>query len=173
MDSIEFAARHGFALQLPGVFAGAPFFRTWPQPIGSGSCRAHTAKPARRIGFSPPHCHVRQDGAAARAFWEPYHIGYLDWVWGEIGKHTGMTMPPANPAAAYGDPINSPALCGSPHEIAERILRWNETLGGIDRLLLKFDGGGMPEREVMGCLDLFAGAVMPEIARGLARAGAA
>jgi alkanesulfonate monooxygenase SsuD/methylene tetrahydromethanopterin reductase-like flavin-dependent oxidoreductase (luciferase family) len=172
MDSIEFAARNGFALQLPGVFAGAPFFKDMSAAYRERFVPGPQGETARRIGFTA-HIHVRPDGAEARAFWEPYHIGYLDWVWGEIGKHTGMKMPLASPATAYGDAVSSPALCGSPHEIAERILRWNETLGGIDRLLLKFDGGGMPEREVMGCLDLFAGTVMPEIARGLNRADAA
>ena len=48
-------------------------------------------------------------------------------------------------------------------EVAERIAAWNETLGGIDRLMLKFDGGNLPEADVLASVQRFADEVMPRL----------
>ena len=78
-DSSDMAARLGLPLQLPGVFAGAGAFaglaehyrRAW-NAIG------HAGAP--RVGFTA-HCFVGDDGATARDYWAPWHLGYQRWVW--------------------------------------------------------------------------------------------
>ncbi len=153
-ESIRFAASRKLDLQLPGVYAAAPSF--------AGLAKLYRAlHPAGRIGFTA-HIHVRKDGAQARDFWEPYHLAYLDWVWAMIHEGSGggfPKMPPATAARAFADPHVSPALCGSPNEVADRLLAWNEALGGIDVMLLKFDGGAMPLIEVERAMALVAGPV--------------
>ena len=163
LESAEAAARLGLPLQLPGVFAGAGAFvkladhyrRCWEDAGHDG--------PAR-IGYTA-HCYVGDDTAAARDHWAPWHLGYLHWVWELICAQSGGSGPPpiSDREAAFEDPVRSPALCGDADEVAERITRWNETLGGIDRLVLKFDGGNLPEADVHASVQRFADEVAPRL----------
>jgi alkanesulfonate monooxygenase SsuD/methylene tetrahydromethanopterin reductase-like flavin-dependent oxidoreductase (luciferase family) len=167
-DSAEMAARLGLPLQLPGVFAGAGAFaglaehyrRAW-------SAAGHPGVP--RVGFTT-HCHVGDDGAAARDYWAPWHLGYQRWVWELICAQSGHEGPPpiADRRAAFEDPERSPALCGDPIEVAERIVAWHGVLNGIDRLVVKFDGGNLPEDVVHASMALFAKEVVPRVRRAVA-----
>ncbi|MEE4300399.1 MAG: LLM class flavin-dependent oxidoreductase [Pseudomonadales bacterium] len=167
-DSADMAARLGLPLQLPGVFAGADAFaglaehyrRAW-------SAAAHAGAP--RIGFTA-HCFVGPDGDAARDYWAPWHLGYQRWVWALICAQSGREGPPpiADRHAAFEDAKRSPALCGDPEEVAGRIVAWHGVLKGIDRLVLKFDGGNLPEARVHDSLELFSREVMPRVRKAIA-----
>jgi alkanesulfonate monooxygenase SsuD/methylene tetrahydromethanopterin reductase-like flavin-dependent oxidoreductase (luciferase family) len=161
-DSIRAAAERKLDLQLPGVFAGAPHF--------AGLARLYRElHPKGRIGFTA-HIHVRESGEDARRVWAPYHLAYLDWVWGMIHEGARGAMPkppPATAERAYLDTANSPALCGSPTEIAARILAWDKALGGIDVLLLKFDGGNLPDADIDLSMRLVASEVRSQVEDGL------
>ncbi len=162
-DSVRCAASRGLDLQLPGVFAAAPAFTPLAR-LYRELC------PTGRIGFTA-HVFVRQDGEQARRVWEPYHLGYLDWVWGMIhdGARGAMPKPPpATAARAYLDPVLSPALCGNPDEVAKRLIAWDEALGGIDVILLKFDGGGLPMAEVLESMRLVIEEVRPRVREAIA-----
>ena len=160
--SVRAVAARKLDLQLPGVFAGAPRFAELARLY-------RTLHPEGRIGFTA-HVHVQTDGAKAKAFWAPYHLNYLAWVNAIIADGARGAMPerPAPTAeGAFLDPVNSPALCGDPSEVADRILAWNETLGGLDALLLKFDGGALPQAHVERAMELVAGPVRERVSAGL------
>jgi alkanesulfonate monooxygenase SsuD/methylene tetrahydromethanopterin reductase-like flavin-dependent oxidoreductase (luciferase family) len=164
-DSVRLAVRHGLGLQLPGVFAPAPHFAALAhlyRELWQEAGWTH----APQVGFTA-HAHVRPDSQDAKAFWEPYHLAYLDWVWGMIADGARGAMPrppPATAQRAFLDPLKSPALCGSPAEVTDRLLAWSEALGGIDVMLLKIDGGGLPFTQVQAGAELLARAVAPAVA---------
>jgi alkanesulfonate monooxygenase SsuD/methylene tetrahydromethanopterin reductase-like flavin-dependent oxidoreductase (luciferase family) len=164
-DSVRLAVRYGLGLQLPGVFAAAPHFASLARLYRELWHEAGWSH-APKVGFTA-HVHVRQDGQDARTFWEPYHLAYLDWVWGMIADGSRGALPrppPAGAERAFADPVKAPALCGSPDEVAGRLAAWSEVLGGIDVMLLKIDGGGLPFGEVRQVAELLAREVAPAVA---------
>ena len=128
-DSARSAARRGLGLQLPGLFAGAGFFRNLADIYRREFQAGRLGNGARRIGYTA-HCHVGTDGDAARRDWEKYHIGYLNWV-GDIAEAGGG---PRGPRPSFErnvmDPEHHTALCGTPDEVTVRLERWRHTLGG-------------------------------------------
>jgi len=162
-ESAQSAARRGLGFQMPGVFTGAPFFRPLADLYRAEFAAGPLGAGAKGVGFTA-HCYVAEEGARARDYWAPYHVGYLDWV-GRIAAPPGVERvgPEADFARATGDLKTRTALCGSPAEIIDMIGEWRETLGGLDALLLKFDGGGLPMDAVRRSMDLFAREVAPAL----------
>jgi alkanesulfonate monooxygenase SsuD/methylene tetrahydromethanopterin reductase-like flavin-dependent oxidoreductase (luciferase family) len=161
-DSAQSAARRGLGFQFPGVFAGAPFFRPLadlyraeftPGPLGAS---------AQGIGFTA-HCYIRENGAAARRTWEPVHVGYHQWVRQLANPHGAPIGPEPVFEKIIGGVKTRTALCGSPEEIVDQIEEWRDALGGLDALLLKFDGGGLSMDDVRLSMDLFATRVAPKL----------
>lgn len=60
-------------------------------------------------------------------------------------------------------PETSVALCGAPDAVIERVGYWRDALGGMDQLLLKFDGGGINMKELRQSLERFAAHVAPHL----------
>ncbi|MEZ5340847.1 MAG: hypothetical protein R2706_05195 [Acidimicrobiales bacterium] len=60
----------------------------------------------------------------------------------------------------YDSLLAGPAICGSPAEVAERILEINALLD-LDRHLLLMDAGGMPWPTVAATIELFSTEVLP------------
>jgi alkanesulfonate monooxygenase SsuD/methylene tetrahydromethanopterin reductase-like flavin-dependent oxidoreductase (luciferase family) len=161
-ESAAAAASRGLGFQMPGVFAGAGFFRPLadayraafkPGPLGPG---------AKRVGYTA-HCYIGPDTQSARDEWRPYHLGYLTWVneVARVGAGRAHLAPDFDRAAI--DPVHHTALCGDPAEVARRLLIWAETLGGLDQVLLKFDGGGLPMARVRRSMEMFMTEVAPKI----------
>lgn len=163
LDSAALAASLGLPLQLPGVFAGAAAFTRLADHYRALWDDAGQAN-APRVGYTA-HCLVGADGDAAREEWAPWHLGYLTWVWELICAQSGHAGPPPvkDRHAAYEDPVASPALCGDAEEVADRVIAWHGTLGGIDRLIVKFDGGNLPEARVHESMQRFAEDVAPRV----------
>jgi alkanesulfonate monooxygenase SsuD/methylene tetrahydromethanopterin reductase-like flavin-dependent oxidoreductase (luciferase family) len=167
-DSIDLAARLGLALMLPSVLGPPEAFvlhveryreRFVPGPAGG----------APRVGACS-HVHVARDGRAARARWEPYHMGYIRWVllelmpWGglNIGP-SGLRPPPPTAAPDFETLCRGPSICGSPAEVADRIGAIRERLG-VDLHIAMFDHGGIPEPELQDALELYGKEVLPQLA---------
>ena len=159
-DSARSAASRGLGFQLPGVFAGAAFFRNFADIYRSAFKPGPLGPHARRIGFTA-HCHVGVDTASTRTFWEPYHMGYIKWV-SDVSVAGGGPPFTGSMERNVIDPEHHTALCGSPEEVTARITRWRDALGGLDTLLLKFDGGGLPMPRIRAALELFVERVMPK-----------
>jgi alkanesulfonate monooxygenase SsuD/methylene tetrahydromethanopterin reductase-like flavin-dependent oxidoreductase (luciferase family) len=162
-ESAESAARRGLGFQIPGVFAGAPFFRPLADLYRETFRAGRLGAGAKGVGFTA-HCFVDRDGPAARKVWEPVHVGYLDWVNRAAAPPGGPPVGPTpNFARATGDVKTRTALCGSPAELIAQIGEWRDALGGLDALLLKFDGGGLPMPAVRRSMELFAREVAPAV----------
>jgi hypothetical protein len=51
------------------------------------------------------------------------------------------------------------------------MLSLGDHMPGLDTLFVKFDGGGLPETDIMRAMETFATRVMPAVAHGDRRAG--
>ena len=90
-----------------------------------------------------------------------YYPGYAD-LFTKIGQERGFA--PVN--RARFDAQNGPtgALCvGNPEEIAEKILRHSEALGGISRFSFQMDVG-IPHEKLMKAIDLIGEKIVPLVA---------
>ncbi len=102
--------------------------------------------------------------ADARAFWLPYQVGYLTWVVQEV-RGAPAPLPPHWTTL---DAPDSQAVCGSVDDVAAELAERIRACGGIDRLLVQTDSGGLPYDEVAASLDRLATRVVPQLAERLA-----
>ena len=89
------------------------------------------------------------DDVAARDRWAPYQHGYLGWVLRSIRGHAAA-LPPS---FEVSDRPDAQAVCGSATFVAAELSRRVEAMGGVDRLLVQCDQGGLPAVEVAACVE--------------------
>lgn len=96
---------------------------------------------------------------------EDFYPGYAE-TFTRIGKERGW--PPVT--RPHFDAQNAPKgayLVGSPEEIAEKLLRHSEALGGISRFTFQMDNAGLTHSQLMSSIQLIGSRVMPIVkARG-------
>ena len=92
---------------------------------------------------------------------DDYYPGYAE-VFTRIGKERGW--PPVR--REHFDAQMSPAgsmLIGNPDEVAAKILRHSEALGGISRVTFQMDNAGLPHQKLMHSIELIGKRVKPLI----------
>jgi alkanesulfonate monooxygenase SsuD/methylene tetrahydromethanopterin reductase-like flavin-dependent oxidoreductase (luciferase family) len=99
---------------------------------------------------------------AADAFFPGYARAVTD-----VGKERGW--PPVTRAGfdAQRGP-NGALLIGSPEEVAEKIHRHSEALGGISRITFQMNVTSLPHEKLMRAIELIGANVAPALHRGLA-----
>lgn len=158
---VRLAARFGLPLMLPGIFAPPEDFAPMAQ-LYRELWREHGHDPALAQVGVVAHCHVRDDLADVGAFWQPYNTGYIAWAFELANGRKANRLPEFSP--------DGPALYGNSAEVAARIARIDRALG-LDTLFVKFDGGGLPEADIMKAMETFAARVMPDVAGRERQAG--
>jgi alkanesulfonate monooxygenase SsuD/methylene tetrahydromethanopterin reductase-like flavin-dependent oxidoreductase (luciferase family) len=63
-------------------------------------------------------------------------------------------------------------LIGEPDEVAEKILRHSEALGGISRITFQMNASSLPHAKLMRAIELLGTSVAPALRRELAASGA-
>jgi probable LLM family oxidoreductase len=98
---------------------------------------------------------------AADDFFPGYARAFTD-----IGKERGW--PPATRAGfdAQRGPQGA-LLIGSPDEVVEKIMRYNETLGGISRLTFQMNAASLPHAKLMRAIELLGTRVAPAVRKEL------
>ena len=94
---------------------------------------------------------------------EAYYPGYAV-TFTKIGRERGW------PAVSRGrfDAQNGPTgalLVGGPEEIAEKILRHSDALGGISRITFQMDNAGLSHQQLMHSIELIGSRVAPLVNR--------
>ena len=87
--------------------------------------------------------------------------GYAE-TFTRIGKERGW--PPVT--KAHFDAQNGPRgalLVGSPEEVAEKIVRHSEALGGISRFTFQMDNAGLSHEQLLHAIDLIGAKVIPTV----------
>jgi probable LLM family oxidoreductase len=99
---------------------------------------------------------------AADDFFPGYARAFTD-----IGKERGW--PPTTRAAfdAQRGPQGA-LLIGSPDEVVEKVLRYNETLGGISRLTFQMNAASLPHAKLMRAIEALGTRVAPAVRKALA-----
>jgi len=101
---------------------------------------------------------------AADDFFPGYQRAFSD-----IGKERGWSPPTRADFDAQRGPLGA-LLIGSPDEVAEKILRHSEALGGISRITFQMNAGSLPQAKLMKAIELLGERVAPGL-RGAIYAG--
>lgn len=90
-----------------------------------------------------------------------YYPGYAE-TFTRIGRERGW--PPVT--KGHFDAQNGPRgalLVGSPQEVAEKILRHSESLGGISRFTFQMDNAGLSHQQLLRAIELIGTEVIPRV----------
>ena len=160
LESAGLAARLGLGLMLPSVLAAPERFLPAVEHYRESFQPRPGALLEPQVGACS-HVHVAATSEQARRRWEPYHVGYLDWLadlvaWGGLRRE-------APPRQTFDQMLAGPSICGSPDEVTDRLLSVRDRVG-LDVHLAMFDHGAMPPPLVEDSMALFAASVIPAVA---------
>src|SRR2546422_10567881 len=118
----------------------------------------------RRAGFSPDRLKVGVHSlgyvaATAQQAADDFFPGYARAI-NTIGKERGWGPMTRAQFEAQLTP-NGALLVGTPDEVAAKILRHSEALGGISRITFMMNGASLPHLKLMSAIDLIASGVAP------------
>ena len=60
-------------------------------------------------------------------------------------------------------------LVGSPEEVAEKIARHSEALGGLERVTFQMNAASLPHDKMLSAIDLIGARLIPAIDQGVAK----
>ncbi|WP_183561490.1 LLM class flavin-dependent oxidoreductase [Mucilaginibacter sp. SP1R1] len=124
----------------------------------------------RRAGFAPDQLRVGLHspgyvGATTEQAITDYYPGYAE-LWTKLGRERGW--PPVTRTqfdtliAARGV-----LVVGGPEQVAEKIIRHSEALGGISRFTFQMDNAGLTHSQLMQSIELIGSKVIPLIKSAL------
>src|SRR5438105_11581379 len=127
----------------------------------------------RRAGFSRDRLKVGVHSLGyvaptAKEAAEDFFPGYAR-AFSTIGKERGWGPITRAQFDAQITP-NGALLVGTAEEVAAKILRHSEALGGISRITFMMNGASLPHRKLMSAIDLIASRVAPVVREELASA---
>lgn len=94
-----------------------------------------------------------------------YYPGYAE-LWTKAGKERGwppVTKEKFNASIAPKGVL----VVGGPEQVAEKLLRHSEALGGIDRFTFQMDNAGLTHEQLMHSIELIGEKVIPLVNQGL------
>jgi alkanesulfonate monooxygenase SsuD/methylene tetrahydromethanopterin reductase-like flavin-dependent oxidoreductase (luciferase family) len=97
----------------------------------------------------------------ARPYLERKYKAYHDW-----GQDKAMPAGDDDLSLPFEDLMADRFLFGSPDQVAEQIVDYNQRLG-VNSLVVGLQWLGMPQRQVLDAMQLFAEAVMPRVAEAI------
>ena len=92
---------------------------------------------------------------------EAFYPGYAK-QFTQIGKERGWPPVTREGFEAQNDELGA-LMVGSPEEIAAKIRRHSEALGGIDRFTFQMDNAGLSHTQVMDAIELIGNEVIPVV----------
>ena len=118
----------------------------------------------KRAGFSPDQLKVglHSLGYVANTSEEAiadYYPGYAE-TFTRLGKERGWPPVSRSRFDAQNGPLGA-LLVGNPEEVAEKILRHSESLGGISRFSFQMDNAALPHSKLLKSIELIGTKVSP------------
>ncbi|SDE02654.1 probable oxidoreductase, LLM family [Mucilaginibacter pineti] len=92
-----------------------------------------------------------------------YYPGYAE-LWTKLGRERGW--PPVT--KTQFDTLIAPKgvlVVGGPEQVAEKLLRHSEALGGIDRFTFQMDNAGLTHQQLIQAIELIGTRVMPLLSK--------
>jgi alkanesulfonate monooxygenase SsuD/methylene tetrahydromethanopterin reductase-like flavin-dependent oxidoreductase (luciferase family) len=168
MDTAILAGRAGHRLLLLTAFGAGRRQRAIADAYRE-SYRDAGHDPAQMSVAVVGYTHVGEDSEDAWRRWLPYRGHYQKFVKALSEEKQGAKSLMDCLASYTSDSYekNDVDVCGSPSEVADRILALSESVGGADRYMAYFDLGGFPRQDVFDAVDLFAAEVLPRVEKGL------
>ncbi|WP_316736724.1 Atu2307/SP_0267 family LLM class monooxygenase [Pedobacter aquatilis] len=90
---------------------------------------------------------------------EEYYPGYAK-LWTEAGKQRGWP-PVTRVGFNHAIGINGSLVVGSPEQVANKLLKHSEALGGIDRFTFQMDNAGLTHQQLTSAIQLIGKRVIP------------
>ncbi|HZH96595.1 MAG TPA: LLM class flavin-dependent oxidoreductase [Flavisolibacter sp.] len=122
----------------------------------------------RRAGFSPEQLKVglHSPGYIAQTNEQAiadYYPGYAE-LWTKMGKERGW--PPVT-RSQFNSLIAPEGVLtvGSPEQVAEKLVRHSEALGGVDRFTFQMDNAGLSHQQLLQSIELIGEKVIPLISK--------
>jgi len=94
-----------------------------------------------------------------------YYPGYAE-LWTKLGRERGWP-PVTRPQFESLIAMRGVLVVGGAEQVAEKILRHSEALGGIDRFTFQMDNAGLSHSQLMNSIELIGTKVIPLIEKGL------
>jgi probable LLM family oxidoreductase len=95
---------------------------------------------------------------------DDYYPGYAE-TFTRIGKERGWPPVTRSHFDAQTGPLGA-LVVGSPTEVAEKIVRHSEALGGISRFTFQMDNAGLSHAQLKNAIELIGKEVMPIVNKG-------
>jgi len=124
----------------------------------------------QKAGFSPAQLKVglHSPGYVAATNEQAiadYYPGYAE-LWTRLGRERGW--PPVT--KTQFDALIAPKgvlVVGGPEQVAEKLLRHSEALGGVDRFTFQMDNAGLTHRQLMQSIELIGTKVIPLVKKNV------
>ena len=118
----------------------------------------------RKAGFKPEQLKVGLHspgyvGETSELAVADYYPGYAE-LWTRLGRERGW--PPVT--KTQFDMLIAPKgvlVVGGPEQVAEKLLRHSEALGGVDRFTFQMDNAGLTHSQLMKSIELIGNKVIP------------
>jgi alkanesulfonate monooxygenase SsuD/methylene tetrahydromethanopterin reductase-like flavin-dependent oxidoreductase (luciferase family) len=120
----------------------------------------------RRAGFSSDQLKVglHSPGYVAQTNEQAiadYYPGYAE-LWTKMGKERGWPPVTRSQFNALIAP-EGVLVVGSPEQVAEKLARHSEALGGVDRFTFQMDNAGLSHQQLLQSIELIGEKVIPLI----------
>ena len=115
-----------------------------------------------RVGMHSPGFVAETTREAA----DEYFPGFAK-VMSDIGKERGWRPMTRRDFDAQRGPEGA-FLIGSPEEVAEKLIRHSEALGGVDRITFQMNAASLSHEKIMGAIELIGRRVVPAVRERLA-----
>jgi alkanesulfonate monooxygenase SsuD/methylene tetrahydromethanopterin reductase-like flavin-dependent oxidoreductase (luciferase family) len=105
------------------------------------------------------------DGAKAKDYFAPYFANYQAFARDLLSRlHATKNIATLNSRRKAAPESGQEAyFVGDVSEVTDKILAANDKIGGIDKLMVLLDVGGLPENSIWRSLDLYAEKVIPAV----------
>lgn len=154
-ESFVRAGSLGLPLMVAVIGGETHRFRPLVDMYREAGHRAGFAMEQLKVGLhSPGYVAPTREKAVA-----DYYPGYAE-LWTKLGRERGW--PPVT--RGQFDALIAPRgvlVVGGPEEVAEKLLRHSEVLGGVDRFTFQMDNAGLTHAQLMASIELIGREVIP------------
>ena len=127
----------------------------------------------KRAGFEPEQLKVGMHSLgyvanSSKEAIDDFYPGYAESMT-KVGRERGWPAMTKNRFESQMGPHGA-LLVGGPEEIAEKILRHSDALGGISRLSFQMDSAELPHKKLMQAIEIIGTHVKPLVTGSMQRA---
>lgn len=160
-ESFVRAGSLGLPLMVAVIGGNTERFRPLVDPYREAGSAAGFSPDQLKVGLHSPGyvAHTTEQAIA------DYYPGYAE-LWTKLGKERGW--PPVT--RQHFDALTAPKgvlVVGGPEEVAEKLVRHSEALGGVDRFAFQMDNAGLTHEQLLQATELIGTKVIPLVKQAL------